>query len=56
MSHEDHPTPWKDLAKQASKELDSARLLQLVAELNRALEDGEHNARKSQSGDDDPED
>jgi hypothetical protein len=36
-----HQTDWHQLAEQASKELDPVKLMSLVDELNRALEQNE---------------
>jgi hypothetical protein len=38
-------TDWHHLAEQASKELDPRKLLHLVAELNRALDQNEGTSR-----------
>jgi hypothetical protein len=37
---------WHDLAEQASKELDPVRLVSLVDELNRALEQDEKTSKR----------
>jgi hypothetical protein len=36
---------WRDLAEQASKELDVAKLMSLVNQLNRALDENERTSR-----------
>jgi hypothetical protein len=40
---------WHELAEQASKELDPVRLMSLVDELNRALEQNEHTSMRLQT-------
>ena len=40
------PTDWHHLAEQASKELDPTKLMSLVDELNRALEENERTSRQ----------
>ncbi len=50
MSHDESQPEWKDLAEQASQEMDTAKLLFLVTELNRVLEHGEQEAQKRRSG------
>jgi len=42
----DSPRDWKHLAEQASTEMNSERLMELVDELNRAL--GEHEEKPHQ--------
>jgi RNA polymerase-binding transcription factor DksA len=39
-------TDWHQLAEQASKEMDSAKLLNLVDELNRALQQNEQTSKR----------
>ena len=39
-------TDWHHLAEEASKETDSAKLLHLVDELNRAMEQNEQTAKR----------
>ena len=38
-------TDWRDLAEQASKESDPEKLMRLVTELNRALEQNERTSK-----------
>lgn len=40
------PTDWRHLAEQASKELDPKKLMNLVAQLNLALEQNEMSSRQ----------
>lgn len=42
-------TDWHELAEQASKELDPAKLMSLVDELNRTLEQNERLSMRLQS-------
>jgi hypothetical protein len=44
------PRDWKILAKQASKEMDPDRLMNLVDELNRVLEQNERTSQRLQAG------
>jgi hypothetical protein len=47
----DSPRDWKHLAEQASKEMNSEKLMELVNELTRALgenEDKSHQQRRSE--------
>lgn len=39
-------TDWHHLAEQASKEMDPAKLMQLVDELNRALKQNEQTSKR----------
>ena len=42
-------TNWHELAEQASKELDPVKLMSLVDELNRALEENERTSMQLQT-------
>jgi hypothetical protein len=43
---EDRTKDWRELCKAASKELDPAKLMDLIAELNRALDERDKRRRK----------
>jgi hypothetical protein len=42
-------TDWHDLAKQASKEMDSVKLMSLIDQLNRALDQNERTSHRLQT-------
>jgi hypothetical protein len=44
MSSDVYEAEWKNLAEQASREMDGSKLLDLVTELNWVLERGERKA------------
>ena len=48
VEEQDHriPRPWRIVAAEAAKETDSQKLLKLISELSRALDEQEHTFRR----------